>query len=142
MKTLIGSVNELEIPGKYDVITIFTVGYALDDSQLAAAFARLRNALADGGIIATLTVNVLTLRRLLAEVVKHWLLRKYEEPGWVRWGWSRSPAAIIALARAAGLRLNDQFAKADHTYSRRSRVFWRWSSLRRPEILIVFEHAG
>jgi len=78
VQMLIGSIGEVDIPGKFDIVTLFNVDYALDDSKFTAALANLRGALAEGGIILNLTVNTLTVRAVLAETVKRWLLRQVD----------------------------------------------------------------
>jgi hypothetical protein len=138
---LIGNAHELDIADKFEGITVFTVDYALSDNQLGEMFRRLHQALTPAGILLNQTVNILTIRRILAEAVKRWILRRYECPGWVLWGWSRSPNSIIRLAQRAGLRLTDQFLRSETSFRRRPRLLWRLPPLREQDMIMLFERA-
>ena len=135
---LIGNAHKLEIRGRFDIITVFTVDYALNNEDLLEMFRRLGACLSRGGMVVNQTVNILTVRRFFAELVKRWLLRRYHTPGWVRWGWNRSPDAIIALAQKAGLDLKAQYVKGRNGYRSRSQWLRYLPPLRKPEIIMIF----
>jgi hypothetical protein len=135
---LIGNAHEIEIRDHFDIITVLTVDYALDNDDLLKMFKRLGECLNSRGVIVNQTVNVLTVRRFFTEFVKRWLLRRYNEPGWIRWGWNRSPDSIIALARKAGLEVKTQYIRKENGFRLRPRLLWHVPPLRKPEIAMIF----
>ena len=81
-KFLVGSVNELELMECYDTVVMVTLDSLLSDTQLRCIFEKCRKALSPGGLLINITVDTLSLRRLLSWAIKY-VLREYDRPGYV-----------------------------------------------------------
>lgn len=134
---LIGDAHSLKLTDTYQIATLLTVDYALSDQQLTEAFANLARSLSATGILVNYSVNILTWERLAKEVVKA-LMGRRRKPGSILWGWSRTPAAIAKLAKAAGLELKAQYAGRGRSFVARRRMLWPLPPLRNSLALMIF----
>lgn len=139
VKTLIADACKLTLTESYDIAILITVDYALSDRQLEDTFRQLGCALAPNGILLNHTVNTLTFKQLAKEIIK-WLIRRPRPRGSIRWGWMRSPGAIIKLAKAAGLEIQAQFAGDDKLVPR-ARWAWHLMPLTRQTVLMEFRRS-
>lgn len=137
VKTIIGDCYALDLAERYDVAMLPTVDYALDDGQLVETFRRVGAALAPGGLLLNYTVNVLTWKQMTKEVIKRLIMRPLPR-GSIRWGWMRSPGAVIRLAEAAGLEIRAQYLGHGTTLELRPGWLWRLPPLTHQIALMVF----
>ncbi len=138
VRTVIGDASRLELEGKFDVITMFAIDYAFLDSLLKSIFQNLSSSLTGKGELLNNTVNALTIVQLLKEMVKLIVRKSYDAPGYVVWGWRRTPGAVIRLAAEAGLELHEQWVVTEGRFVQRHPLLWRWPTWRHPNIVMIF----
>lgn len=137
VKTLIGDAYALELAERYDMAVLLTVDYALSDEQLEETFRRVGASLTPDGKLFNYTVNMLTWKQMAKEMIKH-LIRRPLPRGSIRWGWMRSPDAIIKLAEAAGLELDFQYFGSGSDLAPRPRWAWRMPPAMHKIVLMGF----
>lgn len=138
LEIIIGKIYDLSIPGKYDVVCMFAVDYALNNDNLQKTFSKVNSLLAEDGIFLNQTVNLLSFRQVVVSTIRRYFLRTYQSPDYVFWGWWRSPGLISKLARKAGLETSQQFVSDGQGYSERRQFLRRFPTLRANDMVTVF----
>lgn len=103
-RCLIGDIHRITPETKYDFITMLTVDYVMTRAELTQFLGLISGWLAVGGQIVLYCANVLSLRQMLAEMVKSCLGRRPRKRD-VFWGYWRTPGEFFWIARRADLRL-------------------------------------
>lgn len=143
-RTLIGDVREIAIAGRYDIVSMLALEYVMSRADLKLLFRKIAGCLAGEGLLLLQSVSTLSVRQWLAEMVK---ANSGRHENRLLWGWWRTPAEYLRIARGTGLALAAGYSFSESSGRKvvlqpRSSFSCRWPPVRSNNTLMIFRSSS